>query len=141
MRRIIYQSVASPDMDRAELFRLVYHARVANEERGLSGFLLFADQRFLQVIEGETWKLMATFGKIRRDVRHHGVTVIDERSVSAPIFGKWRMRCFDEGGVGAALDAIAAEATGPVPRVVENAVAAFFGCDRAQANLQRLHPV
>lgn len=141
MRRIIYQSMASPDMDRAELFRLVYHARIANEQRGLSGFLLFADQRFLQVIEGETWKLMATFGKIRQDVRHSAVTVIDERSVVAPVFAKWRMRCFDEGGAGAALDAIAGEATGPVPRVIEDAVAAFFGCDRARANLQRLHPV
>ena len=141
MRRIIYQSMASPDMDRAELFRLVYHARIANEQRGLSGFLLFADQRFLQVIEGETWKLMATFGKIRQDVRHSAVTVIDERSVAAPVFAKWRMRCFDEGGAGAALDAIAGEASGPVPRVIEDAVAAFFGCDRARANLQRLHPV
>lgn len=141
MRRIIYQSVASPDMDRAALFRLVYHARIANEQRGLSGFLLFADQRFLQVIEGETWKLMATFGKIRQDVRHSAVTVIDERSVTAPVFAKWRMRCFDEGGAGAALDAIAGEVSGPVPRVVEDAVAAFFGCDRARANLQRLHPV
>lgn len=52
MRRIIYHSMATPGMDRAELFRLVYHARVANEQRGLSGFLLFADERFLQVLEG-----------------------------------------------------------------------------------------
>lgn len=141
MRRIIYHSMATPGMDRAELFRLVYHARVANEQRGLSGFLLFADERFLQVLEGETWKLFATFEKIRGDLRHRGVTIIDERSIPVPVFGKWRMRCFDEGGAGAALDAIAAEAQGPVPRVVDEAVAAFFGCDRAQANLQRLHAV
>jgi hypothetical protein len=141
MRRIIYQSVAAPELDRAALFRLVYQARVANEQRGLSGFLIFADQRFLQVLEGPTWKLVATFEAIRRDVRHYDVTVIDERTVEAPLSGSWRMRCFDEGGAGAALDAIVAEAGGPVPRVVEDAVAAFFGCDRARANLLRMHPV
>lgn len=141
MRRIIYQSLASPDMDRAALFRLVYHARQANEAKGLSGFLIHADHRFLQVLEGPTWKLVATFEAIRRDVRHSDVTVLDERSVREAIFASWRMRCFNEGGVGAVLDAIAAEATGPVPKVVEQAVAAFFGCDRARANLLRLHPV
>lgn len=54
MRRIIYQSVALPDMDRAALFRLVYHARIANEVRGLSAFLIHADHRFLQALEGPT---------------------------------------------------------------------------------------
>lgn len=141
MRRIIYQSVALPDMDRAALFRLVYHARIANEVRGLSAFLIHADHRFLQALEGPTWKLIATFEAIRRDVRHRDVTVIDERSIAAPLFGTWRMRCFNEGGVGAVLDVITAGANGPVPKVVEEAVAAFFGCDRARANLMRLHPV
>jgi hypothetical protein len=141
MRRIIYQSVAAPGMDRAALFRLVYHARVANEARGLSGFLIHADQRFLQVLEDPTWKLVATFEAIRRDVRHSDVMVLDERSVRERIFASWKMRCFNSGKVGAVLDAIGAEATGPVPKVVEDAVAAFFGCDRARANLMRVHPV
>jgi hypothetical protein len=47
MRRIIYQSVVSPDLDRMELFRLLYQARAANERRGLSELLLRSDQRFL----------------------------------------------------------------------------------------------
>jgi hypothetical protein len=141
MRRIIYHSIASPEMDRAALFRLVYQARMANEQRGLSGFLIFADQRFLQVLEGPTWKLVATFEAIRRDVRHRDVTVVDERSIPEPLFSAWRMRCFDEGGAGAALDAMTAEAAGALPKVIEDAVAAFFGCDRARAHLLRAHPV
>lgn len=140
MRRIIYQSTASPEMDRAALFRLVYQARLANERRGLSGFLIFADQHFLQVVEGPTWKLVATFEAIRRDVRHNDVTIIDERSITAPLFRAWRMRCFDEGGAAAALAAMTAEAGVALPKVVEDAVQAFFGCDRAQANLVPVQP-
>lgn len=141
MRRIIYQSVAGPDMDRAALFRLVYHARVANEARGLSGFLLFADGRFLQVLEGDTWKLCATFARIRQDVRHSSVEVIDERSVLAPAFAKWRMRCFDEDAVDAALEAIAVETGGMIPKPVEQAVLAFFGCETARADLVTMQEV
>lgn len=141
MRRIIYHSVAAPDMDRAELFRLVYHARVANEARGLSRFLLFADGRFLQVLEGDTWKLCATFERIRRDLRHTAVEVVDERSIPAPVFGKWRMRCFDEGCAGAALNAIASEASGAIPKPVEQAVLAFFGCDKERTERLRMHAV
>lgn len=140
MRRIIYHSTASPDMDRAALFRLVYQARLVNERCGLSGFLIYADQQFLQVLEGPSWKLVATFESIRRDVRHSDVTVIDERSIREPLFRSWRMRCFDKGGAGAALDAMTAEARGELPKVIEDAVAAFFGCDRARANLLRMHP-
>ncbi len=61
MRRIIYKSIASPELDRGELFRLVYHARVANEAKGLSGVLLQSERRLLQVLEGPTWKLFAVF--------------------------------------------------------------------------------
>ncbi|MFM7404603.1 MAG: BLUF domain-containing protein [Erythrobacter sp.] len=127
MRRIIYQSLAAPGMDRAELFRLVYHARVANQARGLSGFLLFSDQRFLQVLEGRTWKLLATFDKIRRDVRHCNVEVLDERSIPEATFEAWRMRCFHEDDAAQAIAAIAQEAQGALPKIVETSLLSFFG--------------
>ena len=139
MRRIIYQSLASPELDRAELFRLLYHAREANERRGLSGFLLHSDHRFLQVLEGPTWKLCAAFDAIRRDVRHTNVEVIDERTVPEATFGNWRVRYFDDSDIAKALNAISVEAHGAVPKVVEEAVLAFFGCDHARANQLRLH--
>ncbi|MDP5103242.1 MAG: BLUF domain-containing protein [Erythrobacter sp.] len=140
MRRIIYQSTASAGMDRAELFRLVYHARVANDRKGLSGFLLFVDQRFLQVLEGEAWTLMATFDQIRRDVRHCDVKVIDERSIPAAKFAAWRMHCFAEQEVAGALEKMTIAASGPVPDYVTEAVQAFFSDDCVKADRLLLHP-
>lgn len=132
MRRIIYESIASAGMDRAELFRLVYHARIANDRKGLSGFLLFVDQRFLQVLEGEDWALMATLEQIRRDVRHSDVRVIDERSIPAAAFGAWRMHCFAGEDITSALGKMASEASGRVPEEVEDAVRDFFGSGHAK---------
>lgn len=126
MRRIIYHSTAAPGLDRAEMFRLLYHARTTNEARGLSGILLRADDHLLQVLEGPTWKLFAAFEKIRCDVRHTSVTVIDERSIPEMTFPLWPMRYFDDRDVGKALRVMIAERGDDLPRVVEQAVRDFF---------------
>jgi Sensors of blue-light using FAD len=129
LRRIIYRSFASPDLDRVEMFRLVYQARVANEARGLGGFLVHIDDRILQVLEGPTWKLVATFENIRRDPRHRCVEVLDERLIPEPAFGGWRMRYFDGRNIPGMLAQMNEGAGGDVPRLVREAVLDFLGPD------------
>lgn len=126
MLRIIYRSRVAPSLDRAELFRLIYHARVANEARGLTGVLLRSERRLLQVLEGETLTLTATFEKIRRDPRHTAVEVIDERAIEAPTFPRWPMRYFDDRDIVKAMKALSAEAGDALPRAVDEAVRSFF---------------
>jgi len=126
MRRIIYRSLAAPGLDRAELFRLLYHARVANESRGMSGVLLQSDDRLLQVLEGPTWKLMAVFDKIRRDPRHIGVEVIDERSINEAIFPRWAMRYFNERTIGKAMTLLDEAPATPLSRLIRETVRDFF---------------
>ena len=126
MRRIIYRSVARPELDRAELFRLIYLARVANERRGLSGVLLRADDRLLQVLEGPTWKLVATFETIRRDPRHAGVEVMDERSIPQATFPDWPMRYFGDHDIRKALHQMTKAAGGTLPAPIQRALSDFF---------------
>lgn len=126
MRRIIYRSLAAPALDKAEMFRLVYHARMANEAKGLSGVLLQCEQHLLQILEGETWKLFAAFEAIRRDPRHTAVEVLFERSIPQATFPHWPMRYFDERHIAKALSLMEAEAGGPLCSPVEEAVRAFF---------------
>ncbi len=126
MRRIIYQSRAGSELDRAELFRLLYQARVANEERGLTGVLLHSQGRFLQVLEGRTWKLFAAFEKIRQDPRHHEVEVLFERSIPEATFPAWPMRYFDDHDVGKMLNCMTSAAGGALPRAIEEALCEFL---------------
>jgi hypothetical protein len=127
MRRIIYRSLAAPGIDRAETFRLVFQARVANEARGLSGFLVHIDDRFFQVLEGRTWKLVAAFETIRRDGRHTNVEVIDERSIPEASFASWRMRYFDGRDIPRMMAQIREVAGGHLPRVVQDSLIDFLG--------------
>ena len=126
VRRIIYRSRAMPELDRAELFRLLYHARASNEARGLSGVLMRAGSELLQVLEGETWKLVATFEAIRRDPRHSDVTVIDERSISEATFAGWPMRYFDDHDICKAVQQMTEKAGGSLPPTIGAAVSDFF---------------
>jgi len=126
MRRIIYRSTAAPGLDKAEMFRLVYHARVSNEAKGLSGLLLQAEEHLLQILEGETWKLFATFEMIRKDPRHTGVEVLHERSITGPTFPHWPMRYFDDHHIGKALTLMHEEAEDRLCPAIEEAVRDFF---------------
>lgn len=126
MRRIIYRSSAAPGLDKAEMIRLLYHARVANEAKGLSGVLLQCEQHLLQILEGPTWKLFAAFEAIRRDMRHTGVEVLFERSIPQATFPHWPMRYFDENHIGKALALMHEEAGDRLCPAIEDAVRDFF---------------
>ncbi|WP_158094269.1 BLUF domain-containing protein [Erythrobacter donghaensis] len=126
MRRIIYRSTATPELDRAELFRLLYHARASNEARGLTGVLMCAGNELLQVLEGPTWKLVATFEAIRRDPRHCDVAVLDERSIDAATFAGWPMRYFDDHDICKAVQQMTEKAGGILPPTIGCAVSDFF---------------
>lgn len=127
MRRIIYRSLAAPGIDRVETFRLVFQARAANEARGLGGFLVHIDDRFFQVLEGRTWKLVAAFETIRRDARHTAIEVLDERSIPEACFVSWRMRYFDGRDIPRMMAQIREVAGGQVPRVVQDSLIDFLG--------------
>lgn len=129
MRRIIYRSLAAPGIDRVETFRLVFQARVANEARGLGGFLVHIDDRFFQVLEGQTWKLVAAFETIRRDGRHTDIEVIDERSIHQACFAAWRMRYFDGRDVPRMMAQIREVAGGQVPSIVQDSLLDFLGSE------------
>jgi hypothetical protein len=126
LRRIIHRSFAAAGLDRAELFRLLYHARVANESRGLSGVLLHSDNRLLQVLEGPTWKLTAVFDKIRRDPRHRAVEVIDESSIGEMTFPQWAMRYFNDRSIGKAMPLLREAGPSHHSQLIERTVREFF---------------
>jgi Sensors of blue-light using FAD len=140
MRRIIYLSTAAPGLDRAEMFRLVYHARVSNEGKGLSGVLLQAEEHLLQILEGPTWKVVATFNAIRRDPRHMGVEVLDERSIPQATFPHWAMRYFDDLHIGKALAQMHDEAGERLCPPIEDAVRDFFVASFAAHETVKLSP-
>lgn len=88
---LIYISVATKPLTEAELVELLNKSRSNNERDGLTGMLLYKDERFMQVLEGEKAAVMATFARIKSDPRHHDVIVLLEGELAERDFPQWWM--------------------------------------------------
>lgn len=91
MRRIIYASRATRDLSPDELVDLLSTARALNEQAGLTGMLVYAGQSFLQALEGDPEALEETYARIRRDVRHSGLRLLQDVEVTERRFPDWSM--------------------------------------------------
>ena len=91
MKRIIYCSQATYDLNPDELVQLLEVSRRNNQKAGLSGMLLYTSQSFLQVIEGEVPALQETYARIEVDDRHTNLRLLMDADVDAPLFPDWTM--------------------------------------------------
>lgn len=89
------------------LFQLVYASHLCTDEsvlpsihshavrndtaHVLSGMLLYANGRFLQVIEGERKDVLQTFSYIKQDERHDQLHVLSEKDIAEKTFTHWNM--------------------------------------------------
>jgi Sensors of blue-light using FAD len=78
-------------MQTDELQELLDHSRRSNAAKGITGALVYAEGIFLQILEGDKDLLNDLMAKIRQDVRHENVIVLQEGEVPAAVFGGWKM--------------------------------------------------
>jgi hypothetical protein len=88
---LLYASRATRTFDDADLLDLLRHARAANERRGVTGMLLHAQGRFMQVLEGERDVVLDLLAAIRRDPRHEAIVVTQVEAIDERRFGDWTM--------------------------------------------------
>ncbi len=89
--QIVYSSKSGSPMQTGDLQELLDHSRTSNAANGITGALVYAGGIFLQILEGDKDLLNDLMEKIRQDVRHENVIVLQEREVPAPVFGSWKM--------------------------------------------------
>jgi hypothetical protein len=95
MHHIIYMSQASKPLAPEELVRLLIQARSVNEQRYITGALVYGDKHFLQVIEGEEDVVTTLYQRIARDYRHQQVVKLVDNSIQQRRFAQWAM-AFDD---------------------------------------------
>lgn len=107
--QLVYESKATRDMTDADLRELLQQARANNKDRGITGLLLYANGRFLQVLEGPEPEVRDLFDIIRGDPRHTSIETLLTTHATERTFPDWRM----------GLDR-------PNPEVGENAFSSFL---------------
>ncbi len=90
--QLIYVSGATEPFSGKDLRSLANISAQKNAQRDITGLLLYHNQRFMQILEGDVFSVGGKFEVIRNDPRHHGIYVLRRRFVTHRQFPDWMMR-------------------------------------------------
>ncbi len=93
LSQLIYHSINRLEPGKASLFQLadILKASNRNNQRlGITGALLFDDDCFIQVLEGDRVHVMTIFERLKSDDRHCDVTLEHRTEKCAAVFGPIR---------------------------------------------------
>ena len=88
---LTYVSEPAQAMSFLGLMRLLYHSYANNQALGITGALIYENNKFGQVIEGAEKDIEALWQKIQKDIRHKNVRLIESKTISERSFSKWTM--------------------------------------------------
>lgn len=88
---LIYISSAVKLMDEKELEGLLTISRKNNQEKNITGMLLYGEGSFIQILEGGYDNIESTFDVIKRDTRHKNITRILGGELKERNFPDWKM--------------------------------------------------
>ena len=91
LKSLTYTSLAKLDLTADDLSAIHRAARELNSLDGITGLLVFNGTHFLQIVEGAAPAIDDLLARLRRDPRHFGIEVRDERAVEARSFPDWSM--------------------------------------------------
>ena len=91
MYHLVYLSRATQPLGQDNLLNLLRVSRDNNGRAGLTGMLLYAHERFFQVLEGPQAVVKRTAGRIADDPRHTSMQVLLEEPIRDRSFVQWAM--------------------------------------------------
>lgn len=91
MIQLIYASRATHAMTEKELEKVLAVARSRNSKQGITGLLLYAEEKFLQVLEGEEREVNDVYASIIKDPRNSGNVIYERKTISKREFPDWSM--------------------------------------------------
>lgn len=89
-----YLSEAVSDFSFLGLIRLLDSARRFNKNNGVTGILLYDNQQFGQIIEGERADVMKAWRRIQDDKRHHRIELLEIREIAERSYPNWLLRFY-----------------------------------------------
>jgi hypothetical protein len=94
---VVYSSRAVTPFSDPELQTLMQTAQARNHQEGVTGVVLYDNNRFFQWLEGPALGVERIMGSIRNDRRHTDLQVITERASDARQFDGWDMKLAAQG--------------------------------------------
>lgn len=97
MYELIYHSAARKNLDANDIENILKTARNFNSQNEITGCLLFHNNEFIQILEGEKTKLLELYNSIKKDDRHTNVMLLAQAEKQDRIFPNWSMAYYKLG--------------------------------------------
>jgi hypothetical protein len=87
----VYCSQCKPTMLLSDVHKLLIHAKAKNSTHEITGMLVFNNQFFLQLIEGDAHTVDNLMALIAADTRHESVHIIERAEIANRRWANWSM--------------------------------------------------
>ncbi len=91
MYHLVYISHTSRPLYEDDLLEILSNSRLQNKKNEITGMLLYLNEKFIQVLEGEYDAVMEVYEKIKEDPRHQKISVLLEGNTANRVFKDWSM--------------------------------------------------
>ena len=92
MLQLAYVSRASNTLAPDDVFKIIETSARNNSRDDLTGFLIFAENRFFQVVEGSRSAIDALLSRLGEDTRHSQIEILSQTEIAQRAFPNWRMK-------------------------------------------------
>jgi len=91
MKRLIYSSTSSENVDFKVVGEILTHAVKRNKEKGITGMMVYDGKHFLQCIEGDEMMIDELWQKLTEDTRRHSLHINGTELDDKRLFREWNM--------------------------------------------------
>lgn len=95
MYEITYCSTANPNLSAEDLSGILETAQNFNAKNNITGCLLYYNQEFIQILEGEKEIIKELYSHISKDKRHTNLILLAEGKKQDRVFYDWSMTFYE----------------------------------------------
>ena len=92
---IIYTSKAKQNLTLNQIHTMLVDAKSLNKKRNITGCILYHNQKFIQLIEGDKNKIETLYATIKADARHFDIETIISKASTESIWNDWSMAFYN----------------------------------------------
>lgn len=85
-----YVSSAARGLDDSEIFEILEKSENENNQKDITGLLLYSEGNFFQVLEGEKDKISDLYKKISKDSRHFNIIKLFEKPIKQEAYDGYK---------------------------------------------------
>lgn len=91
LSQLVYVSKRKANCTTEEIDKILASCKQNNPDLGITGILLYSQDKFIQLVEGESSIVMKLYDKIKKDDRHKDCVMISLAPIKEKSFPSWHM--------------------------------------------------